>query len=118
MARRRAKQLTHPERRARRAAIAADVARGDDVSEVAQRHGVGVPTVRNACLEAHVSKCPLPSTKVRAVTSFQILAALLRGGRQVDVAADFGVSRQRVEQIERMATEAGIDVRGQIRNTA
>jgi transposase len=118
MARRRAKQLTHPERAARRAALAADVARGEDVGEVARRHGVSLATVRTSCLAAHVVPGALPSTKVRAATSFQILAALLRGERMVDIADHFGVSKQRVEQIQRAAREAGIEVGRLVLKTA
>jgi transposase len=104
--------LTHPERAARRAAIADAMLGGGDENQVARRFGVSPATVVACCREFGVAReAKLRGPKASA-RSMEIVAALLLGGRKSDVARRFGVSRQRVQQVNDQARSAGIPLPG------
>jgi transposase-like protein len=105
-----AERLTHPERAARRAAVAAAVRAGKGIEQTARHFGVSPTTVMACCKEFGVtpSHCPHRS----APTTLAIIAALQLGGRKSDVARQFNVSRQRIQQISNKAREAGIVLPG------
>ena len=99
--------MTHPEKRARREAMARAVREGESPAEVAQRYRVGYATVREAMRE-HGVVIDDRRAAVKKITTYTIIARLIRGVRPAQIARDCGVSRQRVGQIYQKCVEAGI----------
>ena len=102
--------MTHPERAARRQAIAEYVRQTKcTVDEAATIFGVTVSTVAGAC-RAHGVK---PAAKSRGLqpNTFKILADLFDATLTVDDIADRrGVTKQRVSQVFVQALKAGIPI--------
>lgn len=100
--------MTHAERALRRRAIAKAAQSGADISQLSRDYGVSASQVRLACLEHKVTP-PSHHLKIpRAQKSLLIVAALLRGERPVELAEEFGTSRQRIHQIKKDAENAGV----------
>jgi len=100
--------LSHEARAERREAMAqCAAARG--VHAAAAEFKVTTQTVSVACKEFKVTPLRTQSNKTRAPkTSFAMLKRLLDGKSQVEIAAEFKVQRQRVNQIAQAALDAGI----------
>lgn len=97
--------LTHEERRSRRREIA-EFSKTHTDYQTAAEFGVCRDTVvaaRRAFGIRKDSECV-----VNAPSTYQILACLLRGESQSDIARSLVVSRQRVNQIKQGAKAAGI----------
>ena len=111
--------LSHPARAARRAAIAAEVAAGGKVEQVAARHGVSVQTAQVACRMAGLA-APNPNrarTASRSVATLAIVAALMHTDEtEAEIAVRMGISKQWVNQVKRDAIAAGLVVRPRSRN--
>lgn len=101
-------RLSHPERKSRRAQIAAAVKREKlTAAEASERFGVSIHTVWSACREHDV----IPEMfQNRMPSAYCILARLLKGESQADIARDLGISRQAVNQVKQRAIEAGIEI--------
>lgn len=93
--------LTHPERAERRKRIADAIASGLFVNQVAQQFGVSVETVRLAASEHWVDVKRQPCTKPRGsrVDPKLAIERYSQGVPTADIAASFGVSRQRLYQV-------------------
>lgn len=99
--------MTREERAQRRRDIAAEVADGAAVGEVARKYSVSVSMVANACQEHNVAPPKLArngSTQQR----LQIVAWLIGGYTGGEIAEDLGVSRQYVSQVRQQAKDAGV----------
>jgi DNA-binding NarL/FixJ family response regulator len=105
-------RLTHGERAIRRAEWVRTVAASDDrhaaLDNIVRTQGVSPATVKAECNAAGIV-FPNRSTAT-APRTFEILAALLRGEEQLEIAQRLGVSRQRVGQVLDAAVRAGIKV--------
>ena len=99
--------MTHREAAARRRELAGLIAAGAGLGEVATRYGVSMALVVDACREAGV---PVPRALILPRSStYRILADLINTPDRLEViAVRHGVTRQRVDQIKRQATDAGI----------
>lgn len=106
-----AKPRTREEQYERRQALARAVKSGRSVDDVAAEFGVTGATVRMACHQFRV-KLPATTTRGRPAGSrsrhFEIVAALLRGEREIDVAERMGVTKQAVHLVKQRAAEAGV----------
>ena len=91
--------------KARRAEAAAAVAAGESPKDVAARYDRVLDWVHRSCWEAGV---PYRTGNSVGLSTYRIIAALLRGERQVDIARQFGMSRQRVGQVREHCLAAGI----------
>ena len=99
--------MSHSARHERRRKIAAHVKTTADVAETAKEFGVGWHTVKNACREFGV-RMPR-SFYARRGSSFTILAALFDVERSyLDIATEFGVTKQRVGQVYAAALAAKV----------
>ncbi len=100
--------ISHEQRRIRRKAIADAIASGDLYSKVAVKFGVSIATVFSAMSENGV---PAEGLRVsRQVNTLRIIQCLMGGLRPVDIAAEFGVSRQRIHTIRADAIKAGFKI--------
>ena len=105
----RSTRLTQPERAARRARLAAEVAAGKSKQEVASEYGVALSLVRTACEEAGVRR---ESHNTVWPSTFQVIAALANTDATLtDLAREFRVTKQRISQIYLRCLDAGIPVR-------
>lgn len=106
------KRLSHSERAARRATWVTRVSLAEDkhstIAEIAATEHVNVATVQMACRNAGIEILKRQGPK--AHRAMEILAGLLRGERETDVAARLGITRQRVNQVAIEARKAGINV--------
>jgi transposase len=104
--------INHAERKKQREA-AAELCRTKTLSEVCTETWLSDATVRAACREFGVElkkepkKEPKKAPHGLKTRSFAILKLLLDGNRQVDIAREFDVSRQYVEQVRDKGVEAG-----------
>lgn len=94
--------LTHEDRRKRRKKIA-EYAKTHTDKETATEFGVHPMTVINARNEHGVIK-----KSTGAPSTYQIVAAMIRGERQVDVARRLGCSKQFVNQCKDRMIEHGV----------
>jgi len=103
-------RLTHEERHLRRLDMANKVRAGLSVEVVANEYGVGTATVERACRQHQVTKVHNAKIKtpIKNLSSFEILAALMRNEQPSKIAERFNVSRQRVDQIRVQAIRAKI----------
>lgn len=99
--------LTHDQRRDRRLAIAEFSANHSD-SEAARKFGVCILTCRNARKEYAISKSPERVVHTATPKTVAILARLLNGEKQSEIAKDTGLSRQRISSIFKSAQAAGL----------
>ncbi len=100
--------MTHPERKERRARIAAYVREGHSVAEAMEAFGVQGHMVHRSCRENEV---PVPKAPGRrsSLSTYQILAALITTGDTIrQIAARSGVSPQYVSQLAHRARTGGI----------
>ncbi|MFN0019807.1 MAG: hypothetical protein ACKVP0_16240 [Pirellulaceae bacterium] len=82
--------------------LAEAVRSGKSVADVAQETGQPARVVRTACHEQGVS-LPLAN-----MNSMKILAGILSGKSQTEVARDLNISRQRVSQVMEVANSSGV----------
>lgn len=109
-------KLTHEERRARRTEIVSAVRSGEPVPDVASRFGVSCATVYNHCRrgpdsEPDYRRVRLPKRRPQAIggSTYEVIAALINTPDvNTELAARFGVTPQRIDQIKRKALRAGI----------
>jgi transposase len=99
-------RLTHEDRRERRKSMAADYTGGMTTKDICKKYDVSPMLVSHALSEFGIPS-RRDSQRVGSRT-FDVLKSLMDGGRNVDVAAEFGVSREWVRQIHDRAVEAGI----------
>src|SRR5262245_13375154 len=79
------------------------------LTRVADKHGVDVRMVRVACRENRVRlRRDRYMHKGVTVQTLRIVGELMKGRRDADIARDYNLSRERVGQIKRNATEAGL----------
>jgi hypothetical protein len=113
-----AEKVTSKQRRTeRRRKIAEDFKRllgqGQEVKEcfrlVSEKHRAAIPIIRAACRENQI-KIPRtsPSKWNPSPQTFEIVAELIRGRTMMEIAADRGLSKQRVHQIKQQARGSGI----------
>lgn len=98
---------SHPARRERMAQAVLDVSAGIEPRVVAERYGITLPYLRQLCEKLEVS------TRTRSRTldrTLSLIAALLNDPEATYdvIAQQFGVTRQRVQQIRAKAESAGI----------
>jgi DNA-binding NarL/FixJ family response regulator len=98
-------KTTHAERRAIRRAAAEAVGRGECPKKVAQRFGRGLAWVLTSARECGVR---VPSDRVPQ--RFVVLAAVLRGETDIEIARKLNVTRQNVSALRRAAAKAGIPI--------
>jgi transposase len=105
--------ISHAERKKQREA-AAELCRTKPLSVVCTETGLSEASVRGACKEFAVEfvKEPKKAPHGLKTRSFAILKLLLDGNRQVDIAREFNVSRQFVEQVRDRGLEAGFEFKG------
>lgn len=102
--------LSHEERAERRKQIA-EFCKNNSVADAAKRFGLTSGTIRSACIEHGVQPIRDPSS-TGTVQTMRILKRLLDGETQVKLAGEYRVSRQRVQQIQKTAEEAGFKFGG------
>lgn len=108
-------RMTHEERAARRALLAKAVEAGESVFDVAGRFGVSAQTVHAAAKAAGLKWAN--GRRVSAPGAFAVLAAVWDGERtMLEVARQFGVSKQYVSLVYRDAVRAGLPVPRRSRN--
>lgn len=96
--------MDREERRDRRRKIANAMRSGRlSVSEAALKFEVSPQMVRNACLEFDV-----PILRKGSRSSLVVVARLLRGKREIDIAHELKVSPQYVNRVKLRAAKAGI----------
>ena len=101
-------RLSHAERRERRREIAEFMKEHKDTQKAVAHFGCTLSLVSRACKEFGVD---VPKTaSVATVGSFVILKRLLDGAKQIEVAGERGISRERVRQVANNAREAGFAV--------
>lgn len=98
-------QMTREERQQRNESIL-EYAKQHGIAEAAKQFDVSYSSAYGVCRTAGV-KLPRRVNATASLSTYGILKKLLDGQRQADIARDFNVSRQRVEQIQRKAEEAG-----------
>jgi len=100
--------ISHAERKKQRE-VAAELCRTKTLSEVCDQTGLSEQSVRSACKEFGVELKAEPKKAPYGLgtNSFRILRMLLDGKRQVDIAREFNVSRQFVEQVRDKGLKAG-----------
>ena len=92
--------MTHKEARARRARIA-KLGETMGTLEIAEKLGVS-----RAYVYQTLAREGIPSKKPNG-RAFCILRRLLDGDRGIDIASEYGISRQRVNQVKVEAEKAG-----------
>ncbi len=100
--------MTHPERAARREAMAAAVRSGEDPGDVCVRFHCGMTTLRRACEAAGIT---LGSGAYRSVPSaaFRIVASLQNQDATArQIARDMGLSATWIFEVLKAARQAGI----------
>lgn len=102
--------MTHEERAKRRRSIADDVAAGATTDEVATKYGVAIATVENACAEFGITLVSEPIERPIAESTYDIIAAILKGKSDSAIAGETGLSRQRINVIRLKCREAGMQV--------
>lgn len=102
--------ISHADRKKQRE-VAAELCRTKTLSVVCTETGMSEAIVRCACKEFGVElmKEPKKAPHGLKVNSFRILRMLLNGKRQADIAREFNVSRQFVEQVRDRGVEAGFE---------
>lgn len=105
--------ISHAERKKQREA-AAELCRTKTLSDVCTETKLSEAIVRAACKEFGVEfvKEPKKAPHGLKTNSFSILRMLLEGKRQVDIAREFNVSRQFVEQVRDKGVAAGFVFKG------
>ena len=96
--------MTREEKARRRKKMAEAVADGTPAAEVARAYGVTTGTVYAACLENDTEVVRNNNLDRR----LEIVAGLMRGERNCEIARRMRVSRQRISQIKGKAIAAGI----------
>lgn len=99
--------LTHEQRRHRRREIAVFSSDHTD-AETARKFGVCILTCKNARREFKIKKTPERVVQTSTAKTMTILARLLRGDKQSEIAKDTGLSRQRISSIFKSAQAAGL----------
>ena len=82
---------------------------GKTIDEIAGIASVSYATVRNVLRAADVSP-KREDRRTLPASGFKILARLLNGIRDSDVASEFRITRQRVHEVKMRARQAGIRV--------
>ncbi len=105
--------ISHADRKKQREA-AAELCRTKNMSDVCAETGLSMAAVSAAAKEFNVVpiKAPKKAPAGLGTNSFGILRMLLDGKRQVDIAGEFNVSRQYVEQVRDKAEMAGFVFKG------
>jgi len=97
--------MTHAQQIQRRKNLATAVASGKTPEEVARETDLDVATVHRACHIYGVKYPRVPSARGKI---YAVLARLLKGAVQADIACELKVSRQYIGQVKQAATAAGI----------
>lgn len=92
----------------RNAAIVAEYERGNDMSAIAERHGISRQRVWQVLRREGVTMRTLGKAAL-AERNAVIIAALQAGEKRRAIAARYGISRQRVSQIVLDALDAEIE---------
>ena len=101
-------RLSHAERRERRREIAEFMREHHDTQKTIVHFGCTHSLVARSCKEYGVD---MPrSGSVAGASSFVVLKRLLEGAKQIEVAREHNVSRERVRKIASNAREAGFAV--------
>jgi hypothetical protein len=100
--------LSHEARRERREHVLAALKAGRDIASVSSEHELCVGYVANLARRHGIETRRPRSIATRTIA---ILAELIRGERQVDIARRHGVTRQRVHELAKKCRSAGIGVR-------
>lgn len=98
--------LSHPERRTRRAELAADVKEGMELGSAASKYGVSLHWAKSACHEFGVT---LPHYHKTAVV--EVVAALMRDWpfpNMSGIGRECCITRQRVFQIQQQCLRYGV----------
>lgn len=91
--------MTHAERRARREKIRAYIEAGHSLKQAMEKFDIGYQMAWSACGSDGPNR--------PKATSFVILRRLLDGDSTSALGREFGVSKQRVDEIKRTAQKAG-----------
>jgi hypothetical protein len=106
--------LSHEERAARRKEVAEFVRSYNHehgkggVRAAAKKFGLSLFTIQRACEEHGVPFQSVGPGGVPKVNSYKVLARLIAGESQADIARDLGAHRQSISQIAVHAREAGV----------
>ena len=96
--------ISHAQREERRKKAARLISEGATPAEAAEQVQIPVATVMRACKQYGVS---CKRSQITHASSFQILRMLLDGRHPRELAIEYGISRQRVDQIRDKAKFAG-----------
>ena len=96
--------MTHPQREKRRRKIA-EYAKTHTYNEAIRKFRVSKQTVYDSCRQHGVVK---PDGRANAPSTYKVVAALIRGEKQVEVARRLGISRQFVNQCRKKMIEHGV----------
>lgn len=96
--------MSHEDRRLRRKKIA-DYAKDHTDRETAKKFGITSQTVRFSRNEFQVSKAYKQEVPP---SSYEIIAALIRGEQKSEIARRFGVSQQFIGQVRDRAVKHGV----------
>lgn len=102
--------MTQEEREKRNQGII-EHAQQNDIYSAAREFGVSYSLAYKICRTAGFTP-PRHHRSAMKLSTFQILKRLLDGERQSAIATKFEISRQRVEQVQRQAEQAGFQFGG------
>lgn len=102
--------LPHAARKLRREAVLAALREGGEVAEVARTYGISVSYVRVLSSEHCVEVVRRRLKSTIGLSSLRVIADLLRGMRQCDVARAHRVAPRYVSHLARRARLAGIPI--------
>lgn len=101
--------MTHTERRSRQESVIADLEAGKTVRDVANEHGLSMNYIRSLAENAGVGPVKSPRRTI-SLKSLLIIAKLLGGEKQADVAREMQVTRAWISNLARRCVEAGIEL--------
>ncbi len=99
--------MTREERKERRRKIAARVAKGLSLEEVAAEFGMTTVTVLAAARENGLLK---REKKTKRIDQFRVLKRLMEGAGLTEIGREFGVVPQSIQRIRDHAEAAGFDL--------
>ena len=99
--------MTHPQRRARRERILAEIVAGKGLALLCKKYGLSAATIEDV---AHSNGHYFEYKPPQFVSPLIVLRKLLDGQSAASIAREYGVSRQRIDQIKKEAVEAGFKI--------
>ena len=99
-------KMTHEQRRARRKEIA-EYSKSHTNYQTAKHFGITTTTVRQSRME-HDLPIKVDGDGIVPVSSYRILAEIIRGRPDIDIAKKYDVSKQFVNQVRLRAGDAGV----------